>query len=354
MEKGNFSLTAIELADALGITLQALHKYCKQNNLEGFVDKRRLYLPPEVVRRLADARSLPLQKGIYASHLVKGGVGKTTLTSAIATRAASYGHRVLMIDLDQQGNLGASVGYFAQLKKNPTLFDLYLGGFNGQPIQAKDVVVELHPLLHLIPANLQNAGMDIAIIQNSDNLATLLKKLLAPIAGSYDLIFIDCPPSLSPVTRAACLYADRIILPITPDQFALDGLNYTMEHLVKLYEKFPHDPELHVVINKFDARSKLSFGVVDSIQKTYPDTLCEGYVSINKDIDNAHAQRVNIWGYATKKSSIKEDIDSLVRELLGLSEWKQQTAAAKSAAGIQASLPGSQPAELEIGAENAG
>jgi len=317
------SLTAIELADALGITPQALHKYCKQNSLEGSVNRRKYYLPPEMVRRLAELRGLPRKKGIFATHLVKGGVGKTTLTSAVATRASAYGHKVLMIDLDQQGNLGASIGYVAKLKQNPTLFDLYLGTFNGNRLQAKDVVVPLNPFLHLIPANLHNAGLDIAIIQNSDNLGTLLHRLLAPIAGDYDLIFLDCPPSLSPVTRAACLYAGHIVLPITPDQFALDGLDYTVEHLVKLYEKFPHEPELHIVINKFDARSKLSFGVLDSIQKNYSDALCESYIGINKDIDNAHAQRVNIWGYSTRKTVIKEDIDNLVRELLDLASWKQ-------------------------------
>lgn len=320
------SLTAIELADVLGITPQALHKYCKQNGLEGSVRRRKYYLSTEMVRRLAELRGLPLKKGVFAAHLVKGGVGKTTLTSAIATRASAYGHKVLMIDLDQQGNLGASVGYVAKLKRDPTLFDLYLGTFNGNRLQAKDVVVPLGPFLHLIPANLHNAGMDIAIIQNSDNLGTLLHRLLAPIASNYDLIFLDCPPSLSPVTRAASLYANHIVLPITPDQFALDGLDYTIEHLIKLYEKYPHESDLHVVINKFDARSKLSFGVLNNIQKNYSSALCESYVGINKDIDNAHAQRVNIWGYSSRKSGIKEDIDNLVRELLDLSGWKAATA----------------------------
>ena len=163
-----------DLADALGITVQGVHKLLKEHHIESkMVNPRQRRIYPASVRQVAQLKGLPIPSGVVVVHLVKGGVGKTTLIHGLAARASAYGCRTLMIDLDQQANLSTSFGVYSRPKKDPSLLDVYVGHMNGKKVRIQDTVVKVTDFLHIIPANLTLANLDVSIVQGTENIGNL-------------------------------------------------------------------------------------------------------------------------------------------------------------------------------------
>ena len=323
-----------DLADALGITVQGVHKLLKEHHIESkMVNPRQRRIYPASVRQVAQLKGLPIPSGVVVVHLVKGGVGKTTLIHGLAARASAYGCRTLMIDLDQQANLSTSFGVYSRPKKDPSLLDVYVGHMNGKKVRIQDTVVKVTDFLHIIPANLTLANLDVSIVQGTENIGNLFDCMFKPIRKDYDLIFIDCPPSLSRVTSAAHCYADKILLPVNTDRFSLDGLELTLEHLALLQKKFRAKAELHVVINKFDARQKLGFEVINELASEYREMLCEAYITVSKQIDNSIAANECLWSPQQGKNAALEDFNNLLIEVFQMKSWKEQMAGRRKSVG---------------------
>ena len=171
-----------DVADLLGITPQGVNKVIKEHNLPTMARGGRVQVVlPETFRALLALKGLQLSKGKIGLHIVKGGVGKTTLVHGLASRAVAMGHRVLMVDLDQQGNLSHSFGVWPQLGKDPTLLNVYDKNIHGRPVTIKDAIVKLTPNLHLIPANLSLANLDSALLMGTENLGSLFSELFSPV-----------------------------------------------------------------------------------------------------------------------------------------------------------------------------
>lgn len=319
-------ITPGEAANLFGITVQGLHKQLKENGIQTKVSKNgRHMIYPTEMRKLLEVKNLTIPSAVIALHIVKGGVGKTTLVHGLASRASAYGFRTLMIDLDQQSNLTTSFGVYSTPKEDPTLMDVTTGNFKGKPLTIQESVVQITDFLHIIPANLTIANLDLVLITGNENIATFFERLIRPIRDKYDLIFIDCPPSLSRVTIAAHCYADKIVLPVNLDRFSIDGLELTLDHLTTLLEKYKVEPDLNIVINKFDARQKiLGNAVIDALTSAYRDYLMEAYISVSKQIDNSIAKNQCIWSSKLSKNPALEDLNQLLLELLDLDSWKNQ------------------------------
>lgn len=326
-------LTPRDISELLGMTVQGVHKLLKDNGIESKVPNGRQHrIYPASFRRIIQLKKLAVPSEIVAVHLVKGGVGKTTLVHALAARASALGFKTLMLDLDQQANLTTSFGVLSRPKHDPTILDVHVGTLNGKKIRVKDAIVEITDFLHLIPANLSLANLDVAIIQGTENIGRLFADLLGPIRANYDLIFIDCPPSLSRVTSAAHCFATKLLLPVNTDRFSLDGLALTLENLELLKRKFSADPDLHVVINKFDARQKLGFEIINELASEHKDILCETYVSVSKQIDNSIAANECLWNPGHGKNVALEDFNALLLEVFGLDSWKDRKASRQASA----------------------
>lgn len=315
-------VTPIELASLLKISVQALYKQLKENNIITKNGNGRHKIYPLEMRRFLEIKKLFIPKSIIALHIVKGGVGKTTLVHALASRASAYGFRTLMIDLDQQANLTTSFGIYTEPKKDPTILDVIVG--NKYTIQ--DTIIPITDFLHIVPSNLNIANLDLQLIHGNENIGDFFNQLFEPVLSSYDLVFIDCPPSLSRVTAAAHCFANQILMPVNTDRFSIDGLELTLDHLATLQKKFPTlNTKLSIVINKFDARQKiLGNAVIDALTNKYRDFLLESYISVSKQIDNNIAAHKSIWASTPSKNAALEDLNNLFTELFDLHIWGQR------------------------------
>lgn len=212
----------------------------------------------------------------------KGGVGKTTSAVNIAASLGLLGSRVLLIDLDPQGNATSGVGIMKKDLKGTTRE--FLSGDGS----TKDVVHETECTnLWVIPANTSLAGAEFDLF-DFDGSEYRLKNLLAPLKEEYDYIIIDCPPSLGMLTVNALSASDGIVVPMQCEFYSLEGLSQlmmTVKRIKKLY-----NPDLSVtgiLITMYNGRLLLSMQVLAELKKHYADKLFSTEISRNVKLSEA-------------------------------------------------------------------
>lgn len=195
----------------------------------------------------------------------KGGVGKTTTCVNVATYIALMGKKVLILDLDPQGNATSGVG-INKTKDLKTIYDL-IGGDSSYEDVIKTTIVEN---LYLIPSTVDLAGAEVELIQLPQR-EKIIKKILDEIKASYDFILIDCPPSLGLITVNALTASDSVLIPIQCEFFALEGLTQLM-NTIRLIKYRDFNPNLDiegVVMTMKDKRFNLTTQVSNEIVKFF-------------------------------------------------------------------------------------
>ena len=195
----------------------------------------------------------------------KGGVGKTTTCVNVATYMALMGKKVLILDLDPQGNATSGVG-INKTKDLKTIYDL-IGGDSSYEDVIKTTIVEN---LYLIPSTVDLAGAEVELIQLPQR-EKIIKKILDEIKASYDFILIDCPPSLGLITVNALTASDSVLIPIHCEFFALEGLTQLM-NTIRLIKYRDFNPNLDiegVVMTMKDKRFNLTTQVSNEIVKFF-------------------------------------------------------------------------------------
>lgn len=186
----------------------------------------------------------------------KGGVGKTTTAINLSACVAQLGARVLMVDLDPQGNATSGLGLDKNLQ--PSIYDVLI---NDMPA-AEAITPTEFDNLSMLTSNIELAGAEIEMVSLMAR-EQILKRALDMVRGSFDFIFIDCPPSLGLLTLNALTAADSLVVPIQCEYFALEGLSQLM-NTVQLVQRHLN-PGLEVegvALTMFDGRTKLSNQVV--------------------------------------------------------------------------------------------
>ena len=195
----------------------------------------------------------------------KGGVGKTTTCVNVATYMALMGKKVLILDLDPQGNATSGVG-INKTKDLKTIYDL-IGGDSSYEDVIKTTIVEN---LYLIPSTVDLAGAEVELIQLPQR-EKIIKKILDEIKASYDFILIDCPPSLGLITVNALTASDSVLIPIQCEFFALEGLTQLI-NTIRLIKYRDFNPNLDiegVVMTMKDKRFNLTTQVSNEIVKFF-------------------------------------------------------------------------------------
>ena len=212
----------------------------------------------------------------------KGGVGKTTSCVNIAASLGLMGHKVLIIDLDPQGNTTSGVGVSKKGLKGSTK-ELLTG---EKP--AKDIIVETpYENLSVIPTNTALAGAEFDLF-DFDESEFRMKNTLAEIKDDYDYILIDCPPSLGMLTVNAFAASDGVIVPMQCEFYALEGLSQLMITINRI--KRLYNPELNVsgiLITMYNGRLLLSMQVISELKKHYADKIFETKISRNVKLTEA-------------------------------------------------------------------
>lgn len=195
----------------------------------------------------------------------KGGVAKTTTTVNLGAALALDGKRVLVVDIDPQGNAGSGLG----LDRNQLehcIYDVLIGQRRLTSVIHRCSSVER---LDVVPATLRLAGAEIEMVGIPDR-ETILKRALAPVKGGYDFILIDCPPSLGLLTINALAAADSVIVPMQCEYYALEGLGHLMNAIGLVQRDL--NPQLvieGVLLTMFDGRTNLAIQVVDEVKRHF-------------------------------------------------------------------------------------
>jgi chromosome partitioning protein len=298
-------------ADFLNVSGQAVHKQLKLKNILCPKLGNKLYLTFAQARQFFN---ISFSHKVVVGQIVKGGTGKTTTIENVASCANTYGARVLKIDADPQGNLTDACGIDAEDK--PVLIDV----ITSNDIDIRDAIVHVSDGIDLIPSRIENVVLDNVIVNERLPLHTLYKDLLEPIAGNYDFIFIDCPPTMGQAVTAASLSADIILAPLNPDKFSAKGLKILKREIDTLNKRFKMDIAYKVFLNKFSGKTILSDKAIVSLISD-PDLegrILQTTVQFSQEIPNITDSNKNLFS-SLKNSPTRDDFDRLTRELLGIS-----------------------------------
>lgn len=199
----------------------------------------------------------------------KGGVGKTTTTINTAAALAEYGRKVLLVDFDPQGALSRGLG--VQNEDVKTIYDLML----DRKLKATDVIVHTEvPGLDLIPANIQLSAAEIQLVAEPGR-EKILAGVLRPVLGDYDLIMIDCQPSLGLLTVNALTAAHGVMIPVACDYFALRGLQLLIDNTVELVrERLNEGLKIDgILATMYDPRTLHSRNMLNQLYEDYGDSV---------------------------------------------------------------------------------
>ncbi len=298
-----------DAAELLKMTNQAILKKIKTKNLPHNKTGKNVFFTYTAAKEIFNFK---LNSKVVAFQIVKGGVGKTAISHALAARASLYGAKVLCIDLDQQANLTRHFGINSA--NLPVMIDVIKGN-----AKIENSLVEITDGIHLFPSRIDNAILDDHIMIESLRLDKVYKEHIDNLRDYYDLILIDCPPALGRSVAAAALASDCIIAPVTPDAQCLTGLDLLYDGLKSIKKKYSRLVPLKILMNKFDGRTLLSREILSKIleHNIYRDCLLNTYIRQNQDFANNCAASVSIFD-SIKPSTAKEDIDFLTQEILDI------------------------------------
>ncbi|MGB9839130.1 ParA family protein [Thermovenabulum sp.] len=242
----------------------------------------------------------------------KGGVGKTTTAVNLSSCIASLGKKVLIVDIDPQGNSTSGLG----IDKEKLKGSLYNVLINGEPIE-ENIMDTKYKNLYIIPSNIQLAGAEIELVMMEER-EYLLKKSLENISDRYNYIIIDCPPSLGLLTINALTAANSVLIPIQCEYYALEGLSQLM-NTIKLVQKSLNETlEIEgVLLTMFDARTNLSIQVVEEVKKFFRNKVYKTIIPRNVRLSEAPSHGKPIIAY-DPKSRGSEVYMELAREVLGI------------------------------------
>ena len=217
----------------------------------------------------------------------KGGVGKTTTVINLADALANKGHRVLILDLDPQGN--ATSGLNIEKDREEMIYDYLLGAEGNFAVQVKDN-------LSIIPSGAGLAGIEIEFARR-DDWQTVLKDRIADLEG-YDYIVMDCPPSLGILSILALSAADGILIPVQCEYYALEGLSQLMESIQLVRGGFNPDLEIEgVLLTMYDGRTNLSMQVVEEVKNYFKDAVFSTVIPRNVRLAEAPSYGMSIMDY---------------------------------------------------------
>ena len=227
------------------------------------------------IRRLKEPMVAPLKTRIFTVANQKGGVGKTTTAVNLAAALSMGGLKVLVIDLDPQGN--ASTAFGIDRVANEGIYEVLI---NDLPMASVVQKVANFPHLEIIAANSDLAGAEIQLVPTvarEFRLQSALQTFLIAKQNAgqrFDYVFIDCPPSLGLLTINALTAADEVLVPIQCEYYSLEGLSLLIQTLTEVQKRL--NPKIilsPIVLTMFDSRTRLASDVAENVRKHFPEQL---------------------------------------------------------------------------------
>ena len=241
----------------------------------------------------------------------KGGVGKTTTNINLASCLALIGKKILVMDIDPQGNTTSGLGIS---KKNLeySMYDILIDE-NIDPVQA--ILKASIDNLYILPASVQLAGGEIELVQ-IDGREHRLEKAIGKIRDSFDYIFIDCPPSLGLLTINSLTAVDSVLIPIQCEFYALEGVSQLMSTIDLVKKNLNPELEIQgVILSMFDGRTNLSIQVVEEVKKYFKDKVYTTVIPRNVRLAEAPSYGMSIMEYDAKSKGAEAYMEFAVEFL---------------------------------------
>ena len=241
----------------------------------------------------------------------KGGVGKSTTAINLSACLGEEGKKVLMIDIDPQGNTTSGLGVDKYNVEN-TLYELMMDISNLEDTIIHNVCENVD----LIPSNVNLSGAEVEIL-GLDDKEFIIRNIISPIKDDYDYIIMDCPPSLSILTINALTASDSVIVPIQCEYYALEGLSQLIDTINLIKERLNDNLKIEgILFTMFDIRNRLSQQVVDNVKNNLDQKIYETVIPRNVRLAEAPSYGMPIIKY-DPRSAGAFSYQKLAKEVIG-------------------------------------
>lgn len=235
----------------------------------------------------------------------KGGVGKTTTSVNLGSCLAYIGKRVLLVDIDPQGNATSGVG-IEKADVDHCIYDVLV-----DDVEASKVIKQTNvENLEVIPATIQLAGAEIELVSTISR-EVRLKRALDEVKGNYDYVLIDCPPSLGLLTINALTASDAVLIPVQCEYYALEGLSQLLNTVRLVQKHLNHELAIEgVLLTMLDARTNLGLQVIEEVKKYFQDKVYKTIIPRNIRLSEApsHGEPIIIYDPKSRGAEVYLDL----------------------------------------------
>lgn len=311
-------LTVNEVANFLGITVQGLHKLCREQKFRTkYGTKHKIY--PKVFRDILSLKGMKLdsKKLLLTIHAIKGGLGKTTIAHCLGVRASCYGFKTLIIDLDKQANLSESFQIFED-QGNMTIFDVFKNIIRDKNsnFSVKEAIVKVSDYLHIIPSDIEVANFDLEVLVSRLPVHDLFEELLEEVIDEYDVILFDLPADFNSITLAAHIFTKKCLIPMELTAFSEKGVKLTEDHIARAQKIGNSKIDFILQGNFFDQRKADAIDEIGELKHKYGDRFSSVIIPISQPIKTNLGTGKFLWSLPKSKAPALVAFENILLNLL--------------------------------------
>ena len=312
VSKCRYSISSAELGRLFDVPHKSLLKKFDPDEVFDSPGRTPL-LSPSAVRRVLKDSGTDFSFRVVAHINMRGGIGKTTSTISLATRAAQYGFKTCILDLDSQGSASLALDCCPQ-DDDLIFYDVWQKPQEQLPKALK----KIQDNLFVLPSSLENSLLDSALSNPASQKSAVLGVCQVLKESGFDLVVIDCPPSMGTAVISSICAAHIIVIPVWSDPFSVKGMHLTMEEVEAICDTYGMEmPDIRILYSRFDKREKVSRDTLEYLTQTYPEKLFPWTIRTSSGFTKAISRRESIYA-CYRQSTAKEDFDRYAQSILEL------------------------------------